>query len=314
MCALQTLRAAGFRADPVWGVTFQGGDTQSAPEEDRVISLYVCVRCVFLSILFCCDHNSRREGCWAGELAWGLVNHHPPLTSAAISVPPEQRSPPSSGTYSSGSEAALARFPCRGSATWPAAGLGCHRSCWVTRVPRCEGKASQRCSPLTPPRCLSARLRARPQPLLPKHNLWGAAAVSCWKTPPRASFPPVSLRYSVCLLWLFAWWRLWRRSCGVRKRTCPEPLPLNKPLARAGDWCEEALPPALPSQNVFHRTGESGSDECGECVARVLPTFWLVNPVMLSCLSDRYLSETTGRKVHLRWQEVQEGLLCFPCL
>lgn len=63
MCTLQPLCDAGFRADPAWDITFQGRDIQSAPERVHMISLYVCVSCVFISMVFCCDHNNRKEGC-----------------------------------------------------------------------------------------------------------------------------------------------------------------------------------------------------------------------------------------------------------
>lgn len=203
MCTLQTLHTVGFRADPALGYDLQGGDIQSAPEQLHTISLQVCVSCVFISILLCCDHNNRKEGCWAGQLAWELVNRQPPLTTTTISEPLEQHKPPCSRSYSPSSEPVLVRFPCQGSATWPAARLGCHRSCWVTRIPRCERKPASTGSHLTLPRCLSTQLHAQCQPFHTKHNLWGAAVASLLKTPPRASFPLVSLWYSVCGLWLF---------------------------------------------------------------------------------------------------------------
>lgn len=42
-----------------WAMTFQGQDIQSAPEELHAIFLCVCVRCVFISIVLCCDHNKK---------------------------------------------------------------------------------------------------------------------------------------------------------------------------------------------------------------------------------------------------------------
>lgn len=46
-----------------WEMTVQGGDILSAPEQLHVISLYVCVSFVLVSVLVFCDHSNRKEGC-----------------------------------------------------------------------------------------------------------------------------------------------------------------------------------------------------------------------------------------------------------
>lgn len=151
------------------------------PSQDGIYSLLqsssVQSPCVFVSVVcsyqyyFVVTTTMRQEGCWAGGLARQLVTQ-PPLTTPAISEPLEQHKP-----LCSDSEPVLVQFPCQGSATWAAAGLGCCRS-WVTRIPRCERRPASTGSHLTLLRCLSTQLRAQPQPFLTKHNLWGAAVVS----------------------------------------------------------------------------------------------------------------------------------------
>lgn len=146
-------------------MTFQGRAMRSAPEQLHMISFCVCVSCVFISMAFCCDHN-RKKGCWAGELAWELINHQPSLTAMTIPEPLEQHKPPCSSTYSSSSETILAQFPCQGAATLIAARLGCQKSCWVTWIPRWERKPASTGSHLTLLKCLSTQLHAQPQTFL----------------------------------------------------------------------------------------------------------------------------------------------------
>lgn len=169
----------------------------------QALSLCLYVSCVFMSV-FCCDHGNREEGCcvgyWHGD--WLII----PLTTSTTSVPLEQHVPLCSSPYCSSQNRFLhSWFPCQGSATWPAAELGCHQSCWVTRIPRCGREPARTGSLLTLLRCLSTQLHAWPQPFLTKHSPWGAAVISCLGLLPELPVP-VSL------------WGTEHRACGSLPR------------------------------------------------------------------------------------------------
>lgn len=175
MCTLQTLHTVGSWADAAPGCDLPRTRctvcSRAAP-----YNLLMSVVCSY-QYYFVVTTTTRQESCRAGGLARQLVTL-PPLTSPAISAPLEQHKALCSSTYSPSSEPVLVQLLCQGSATWAAAGLGCHRS-WVTQMPRCDRRPASTGSHLTLLRCLSTQLRAQPQPFLTKHNPWGADVVSC---------------------------------------------------------------------------------------------------------------------------------------
>lgn len=147
------------------------------------------------------ERNYRKAGSLAGELSRELVNHLPPLTAMTISVPVEQHEPPSSSVTPRLRTSSCA-VPMPRLCPWPAARPGCHRSCRVTRIPRCEGKPASSGSQLTSPGCLSTQLRARPQPFHKTQPLGSCCHLPLKDCP--QSFLPPCLSVVQCILWLFA--------------------------------------------------------------------------------------------------------------
>lgn len=125
------------------------------------------------------------------------------------------------------------------------------------------------------------------------------------KNSPRALFSLVSLWYFVCAS-PYKDFDMWLMGSGTSHIHFEQASGLNQRL--------KELCPAVPSQHLIHKNLSVWEWWVWPVHSAYGAHFQASEAFDTLMSSDRCLSEKTGHKLLLRWQEGPEGLIGFPCL